>query len=170
MRKSVSLLLVAALCVVMFGLPSLAKAEDFTYAKRVALGLQGGSVGFGPTIEYWPSDNLDLSAKLSWIGYYSAIGFRGTYLFNNRYHIIDRPARPYVGAGLGYQSWSSGIWTWGGPGLEVFGGLMQPLSENWTVRGELQLSYYILTWPGGYTGTHGLPLGIDFGIFYHLGH
>jgi hypothetical protein len=170
MRKSVSLMLAAALCVAMLGLSATAKAEDFTYAKRVALGAQGGSVGFGPTIEYWASDNLDLSAKLSWFFYYSAIGLRGTYLFNNRINILSWPARPYVGAGVGYQSWSAyGYTAWGGPGMEVFGGLVQPFSKNWTVRAELQASYYILTWPGGYTGTRSFPLGINFGIFYHFG-
>ena len=171
MSKSLSVLLVAAVCVVLFSLPSTAQAEEFTYAKRVALGLQGGSVGFGPTIEYWSSDNLALSAKLSWIGYYSAIGLRGTYLLNNQIQLFgDYAARPYVGAGVGYQSWSAfGYTAWGGPGIEVFGGLLQPLSKNWTIRGELQAAYYVINWPGGYTGTQGFPLGIDFGIFYHLG-
>lgn len=35
-----------------FMLPAASQAEDFAYAKRLALGLQGGSIGFGPTIEY----------------------------------------------------------------------------------------------------------------------
>lgn len=174
MRKSVSMMLAAALCVVILGLPAMAEAEDFVYAKRVALGLQGGSVGFGPTIEYWPSDNLDLSAKISsWFLLYTAIGIRGTYLFNNRinFPIFSMPARPYAGAGVGYQSWSySGFDAWGGPGFEVFGGLMQPLSENWNLRGELQASYYVFSWPGGYTGSRSFPLAVDFGIFYHFGH
>lgn len=170
MRKSVSLLLVAAVCVIMFGLPTITQAEEFVYAKRVALGLQGGSVGFGPTIEYWPSDNLDLSAKLSWFFSYSAIGLRGTYLLDNRINILSMPARPYVGAGVGYQAWSAyGYTAWGGPGVEVFGGLMQPLTKNWNLRGELQAAYYIISWPGGYTGSRALPVGVDFGIFYHLG-
>ena len=170
MRKSVSLMFAAALCVAVLGLSATAKAEDFTYAKRVALGAQGGSIGFGPTIEYWASDNLDLSAKLSWWFLYSAVGLRGTYLLNNRINILSWPARPYVGAGVGYQAWSSGVWgNWGGPGLEVFGGLMQPLTKNWTLRGELQAAYYIISWPGGYTDSHGFPLGINFGIFYHFG-
>jgi len=170
MSKSVSVLIAATLCVVLFVLPNVAQAEEFVYANRVALGLQGGSVGFGPTIEYWPSDNLDLSAKLSWIGYYSAIGFRGTYLLDNRIEIISWPARPYIGAGVGYQSWNAlGYTAWGGPGVEIFGGLMQPLTKNWNLRGEVQAAYYVISWPGGYAGTRGFPLGINFGIFYHLG-
>jgi hypothetical protein len=171
MRKSVSLVFAAALCVVVLGLSTTTQAEDFNYAKRIALGLQGGSVGFGPTVEYWASDNLDLSAKLSWFFYYSAIGLRGTYLLNNPIHIFgDFSARPYVGAGVGYQSWSAlGYTAWGGPGAEVFGGLMQPLTKNITVRAELQASYYILTWPGGYLGSRGFPLGINLGGFYHFG-
>jgi len=169
--KHLSVLLVAAVCVALFGLPSTSKAEDFAYAKRVALGLQGGSIGFGPTVEYWPSDNLDISAKLSWFFYYSAIGLRGTYLLNNKIQIFgDFPARPYVGAGAGYQSWSAlGYTAWGGPGVEVFGGLMQPLTKNITLRAELQASYYIISWPGGYLGSRGFPLGINFGGFYHFG-
>jgi hypothetical protein len=171
MRKSVSLMLAAALCVVVLGLPATGQAEDFVYAKRIALGLQGGSVGFGPTIEYWPSDNLDLSVKLGTIFYYTSIGLRGTYLFNNRINIFSMPARPYAGAGVGYQMWNVAGWeSFGGTGIEVFGGLMQPLSKNWNLRGELQASYYMLSWPGGYTGSHALPIGVDFGIFYHLGH
>jgi len=169
-KKTVLTLIAVAVCAVILGLPAIAKAEDFVYAKRVALGLQGGSVGFGPTVEYWPSDNLDLSAKLSWWYLYSAIGLRGTYLLDNQIQIFgDFAARPYVGAGLGYQSWSAyGYTAWGGPGMEVFGGLMQPLTKNLTLRGELQASYYVITWPGGYVGSRGFPLGINFGIFYHF--
>jgi hypothetical protein len=169
MKQSVSVLLAAAVCVIL-GLPAISQAEDFVYAKRVALGLQGGSVGFGPTIEYWPSDNLDLSVKLGTIFYYTSIGLRGTYLFNNRINIISWPARPYAGAGVGYQAWNVAGWGgFGGAGLEVFGGLMQPLTKNWNLRGELQASYYMIHYPGGYTGTTGFPLGVDFGIFYHFG-
>jgi hypothetical protein len=165
-----SLLLAAAVCVVMLGLPSMAKADDFVYAKRVALGLQGGSFVFGPTIEYWPSDNLDLSVKIGAWFYYTNLGLRGTYLFNNRVNIIDWPARPYAGVGVGYETWNVSGWTaFSGAGFEVFGGLMQPLSKNWTVRGELQASYYAISYPFGYTGTTASPIGVDFGIFYHFG-
>jgi hypothetical protein len=170
MRKSVSVLFAAALCVVLFGLPQVAQAEEFVYANRVALGLQGGSFLFGPTIEYWPSDNLDLSARIGAWFYYTNFGVRGTYLLDNRINILDWPARPYVGAGLGYETWSVTGWTaFSGVGVEVFAGLMQPLSKNWTVRGELQASYRALSYPYGYTGTTATPIGVDFGIFYHLG-
>jgi hypothetical protein len=164
-------MIVSVACLAILGLPTTSMADEFVYGKRVALGLQGGSIGFGPTIEYWPSDNLDLSAKVGTIFYYTSLGLRGTYLLDNRVNIISWPARPYVGAGVGYQSWSVAGWgTWGGVGGEVFGGLMQPLSENWNLRGELQLSWYTFHYPFGYTGTTALPIGIDFGIFYHFGH
>jgi hypothetical protein len=169
--KSLSLLLVAAVCVALFVSPSSARAEEFNYAKRVALGLQGGSFLFGPTIEYWPSDNLDLSVKVGgWFGYTNLV-FRGTYLFNNQIHIFgDYSARPYAGAGLGYQSWSVlGYPGFGGGGLEVFGGLMQPLSKNWTLRGELDLQYYAVSYPYGYGGSTSGNFGVDAGIFYHFG-
>jgi hypothetical protein len=169
MKKQTLLFAVAVVALAAL-LPATSRAEDFVYAKRLALGLQGGSIGFGPTIEYWPSDNLALSAKVGTIFYYTSLGLRGTYLFNNRINIISWPARPYAGAGLGYQMWNVvGYTGFGGVGAEIFGGLVQPLSQNWTLRGELQASYYAITYPGGYVGATAFPLGIDLGIFYHFG-
>ena len=172
MEKSVKVLVAAAFLALLFGFPTATHAEEFTYAKRVALGLQGGSLSFGPTIEYWPSDKLDLSANVGWFFNYSSLMVRGTYLFEKPINIFgDFPARPYVGAGVGYRGYFfvSGYSAWGGPGLQVFGGLMQPLTKNWNLRGELLGEYYVINWPGGYTETGGFPLGVNFGIFYHFG-
>ncbi len=165
MRQSVSLLLVAAVCVIMFGLPATANAEDMNIAKRWAIGLSASPFsGYAPTVEYWTSDNLGLSANFSWYYYWSTIAFRGTYLFNNKINIFSMPARPYAGAGIGFTSWYGGH---SAPGLEVFGGLLQPFSQNISVRAELNASSYGLF----YNDEHSwFPLGIGVGVFYHFGH
>ncbi len=160
-----SVLLVAAVCVASFGLPSTAKAEEMNIAKRWALGLQANPfAGFAPTVEYWTSDNFGLSASVSGYWYWTTIGVRGTYLFDNRIEIFSMPARPYAGAGVGFTSWYGGAST---PGLEVFGGLLQPFSQNVSVRAELNAASYGLL---HHDADHPwFPLGIGVGIFYHFG-
>ena len=51
------------------------------------------------------------------------VGVRGTYLFDNQIHIFSMPARPYVGAGLGFISYGiyGEIAAYSGVGGEVFG-------------------------------------------------
>lgn len=169
MRKSLSVLLVATLLVVTFGLPSTARAEEMNVAKRWALGLNANPfAGFAPTVEYWTSENFGLSASFSWYYWWSVVGLRGTYLFDSPIHIFSMPARPYAGAGLGFLSYNAylGLDRYNTVGLEVFGGLLQPFSEHISVRAELQASSY------GFTGREGYhsfsPLSIGFGIFYHF--
>ena len=171
MRKSVSLLLVAAACVVMFGLPSAANADEMKVAKRWAVGLNASPFfGYAPTVEYWTSENFGLSASYSWYWYWSVIGVRGTYLFDTPINILSMPARPYVGAGLGFISWgvNGEFAAYNSVGGEVFGGLFQPLSDQLSVRAELEASSFGFT---GRTGYHSFsPLSVGVGIFYHLGH
>jgi hypothetical protein len=163
--KSVSVLLVAAVCVVLFGLPAAANAEDMNIAKRWAVGLSASPFsGYAPTVEYWTSDNFGLSANFSWYYWWSTITVRGTYLFDDRINIFSMPARPYAGAGVGFTSWYGGH---SAPGLEVFGGLLQPFSQQFSVRAELNAASYGLFYkdPG-----HGwFPIGVGFGVFYHFG-
>jgi len=170
-RKSVSVLLVAAVCIVMFGLPSAAKAEDLKVANRWALGLAANTFNYGlaPTVEYWTSENLGLSASFSWYWYASLIGLRGTYLFDTPIHIFSMPARPYAGAGLGFLSYNTltGYDPYSTVGLELFGGLLQPLSDQFSVRAELEASSYGFMSREGYHGYS--PLSVGFGIFYHFG-
>ena len=171
MRKSVSLLLVAALCIVMFGLPSAANAQELKVAKRWALGLSANAlnVGLAPTVEYWTSENLGLSASFSWYWYASLIGLRGTYLFDTPIKIFSMPARPYAGAGLGFLTYRAdlGLDQYSTVGLELFGGLLQPLSEQFSVRAELEASSFGFMGREGYHGYS--PLSVGVGIFYHFG-
>jgi len=164
MRKSVSVLLAAAVCVIMFGLPATANAEDMNFAKRWALGLSASPFsGYAPTVEYWTSDNFGLSASFTWYYWWTTIGLRGTYLFDNRINIFSMPARPYAGAGVGFTSWQGGYTA---PGLEVFGGLLQPFSQQFSVRAELNAASYGIF----HSGDHNwFPLGVGFGVFYHFG-
>ena len=172
MRKSVSLLLVAAVCVVMFGLPVTANATELKVAKRWALGLSANAlnVGFAPTVEYWTSENFGLSASFSWFWYGSLIGVRGTYLFDTPIHIFSMPARPYVGAGLGFLSYNavSELNRYSSVGGEIFGGLLQPLSDQFSVRAELEASSFGFISHEGYHSYS--PLTVGVGIFYHFGH
>jgi len=175
MRQTVSLLLAVALCVVMFGLPTTASATELKVAKRWALGLGGNTIngGLAPTIEYWTSENFGLSASFSYFFYASAIGLRGTYLFDKQINIFPMPARPYVGAGVGLFTYYPylGYKTYNGPGAEIFGGLLQPLTDQWSVRAELEASNYFVTLPGGYVVSRGYsPITVGLGIFYHFGH
>jgi hypothetical protein len=98
------------------------------------------------------------------------VGVRGTYLFDNQIHIFSMPARPYVGAGLGFISYGiyGEIAAYSGVGGEVFGGLFQPLSDQFSVRAELEASSYDFTRHAGARFIS--PLSIGVGIFYHLGH
>lgn len=171
MRKSVLLMLAAAVCVVMFGLPSAAKADELEVAKRWAVGLHANPFsGYAPTVEYWTSENFGLSASFSWYYWWSIVGARGTYLFDSQIHILAMPARPYAGAGLGFISWGvyEGSPAYNSVGVEVFGGLLQPFSDQLSVRAELHAASY------GFTGREGYrsfsPLSVGFGIFYHFGH
>jgi hypothetical protein len=156
----------------MFGLPSAANADELKVAKRWALGLSANALNFGlaPTVEYWTSENFGLSASFSWFLYGSLIGVRGTYLFDTPVKILSMPARPYVGAGLGFLSYNAdlGLSRYSSVGGEIFGGLLQPLSEQLSVRAELDASSF------GFTGREGYhsysPLTVGVGIFYHLGH
>lgn len=173
MKKSVSLLLAAALCVIMFGLPSTAKADEMKVAKRWALGLADNTFNFGlvPTVEYWTSENFGLSASFDYIFWSTRIGLRGTYLWDTPIHIFSMPARPYAGAGLGLFTVTPylGYDAYYGPSFEVFGGLLQPLSDRWSVRGELAASFYVLNVPGGYVyHSSYVPISLNFGIFYHF--
>ena len=170
MSKSVSLPLVAAVCVVMFGQPSAANADELKVAKRWAVGLSANPFsGYAPTVEYWTSENFGLSASFSWYYWWSIVGLRGTYLFDTPIKILEMPARPYAGAGLGFISYNTylGYDRYNSAGLEVFGGLLQPLSKQLSVRAELQTSSY------GFTGREGYhsfsPLSVGLGIFYHFG-
>ena len=158
MSKSVSLLLVAAACVVMLGLPSVANADELKVAKRWAVGLNASPFyGYAPSVEYWTSENLGLSASFSWYWWWSIIGVRGTYLFDTPIKIFTMPARPYVGAGIGFISY--GVYrdyaAYNSVGGEIFGGLFQPLSAQLSVRAELEASSYGLT---GREGYHDLSL------------
>jgi hypothetical protein len=171
MRQSVSLLLMVAVCVSVFGVPSAAKADELKVANRWAVGLNANPFsGYAPTVEYWTSENFGLSASFSWYYWWSTIGLRGTYLFDNQIEILPMPARPYAGAGLGFISY--GVYNqyaaYNSVGLEVFGGLLQPLSDRLSVRAELQASSYGFTGRDGYRSFS--PLSVGFGIFYHLGH
>ena len=104
MRKSVSLLLVAAVCVVMFGLPSAANADELKVAKRWALGLSASPFsGYAPTVEYWTSDNFGLSASFSGYYHWATIGLRGTYYGEqkvldswSRCRVLDMPFHKVV--------------------------------------------------------------------------
>ena len=172
MRKSVSLLLVATLCVVMFGLPSAARADEMKVAKRWALGLGGNAAdgGLAPTVEYWTSENFGLSASFSYFFWASMVGVRGTYLWDTPIHIFSMPARPYAGAGLGLFTVNPYLryGTYYGPSLEVFGGLLQPLSDRWSVRAELAASFHHVSVPGEYVYSNSYsPITLDVGIFYH---
>jgi len=170
-RKSVSLLLVTAVCIVVFGLPSTANAEDMNIANRWALGLSANAlnVGFAPTVEYWTSNNLGLSASFSWYWYATLIGLRGTYLFDTPVKILPMPARPYVGAGLGFLSYNTlvGYDPYSTVGFELFGGLLQPLSQQFSVRAELEASSFGFMRHEGYRNYS--PLSVGVGIFYHFG-
>lgn len=172
MRKSVSLLVTAALCVVMFGLPATANADELKVAKRWALGLSANALNYGltPTVEYWTSENFGLSASLSWFYYGSLIGVRGTYLFDTPINIFPMPARPYVGAGLGFLNYNAftGYSGYSSVGGEIFGGLFQPFSEWLSVRAELEASSFGFVNRAGYRSFS--PLSVGFGIFYHFGH
>lgn len=172
MRKSVSLLLVTAVCVVMLGLPSAANADELKIANRWALGLSANAlnVGLAPTVEYWTSENFGLSASFSLFRYWSMVGLRGTYLFDTPIHIFSMPARPYIGAGLGFISYNeyNGHVAYSSVGGEIFGGLLQPLSDQFSVRAELEASSYSFTGHEGYYDY--IPLTIGVGIFYHFGH
>jgi hypothetical protein len=166
----VSLLLVAAVCVVMFGLPPAANADELKVAKRWAVGLNANPFsGYAPTVEYWTNENFGLSASLSWFYHWSIVGLRGTYLFDTPIHIFSMPARPYAGGGLGFINWSAygGYASYSSVGVEVFGGLLQPLSDQFSVRAELHAASYSFTahdWSPGFS-----PLSVGFGIFYHFG-
>jgi len=138
----------------------------------LALGLSANALNYGlvPTVEYWTSENFGVSASFSWFYYGSLIGLRGTYLLDNQIHILDMPARPYVGVGLGfltynplvdYDRYSTG-------GAEIFGGVFQPLTDQISVRAELEASSFGFM---NRTGYHSYsPPSIGVGIFYHFGH
>ena len=98
------------------------------------------------------------------------VGVRGTYLFDNQIHIFSMPARPYVGAGLGFISWGvyNELAAYNSVGGEIFGGLFQPFSDQLSVRAELEAATYGLTGRSGYHSFS--PLSIGVGIFYHFGH
>jgi len=170
-KKTVSTLLAITLCVAIFGLPAAAKADEMKVAERWALGLHANPfAGYAPTVEYWASENMGLSASFSWYYWWSIVGLRGTYLFDTPVHILSMPARPYAGAGAGFISYNAylGHAQYNSAGLEVFGGLLQPLSDQISVRAELEASSYGLTGRTGYRGF--TPLSVGFGIFYHFGH
>ena len=171
MRQSVALLFLVAVFVVALGVPSVARADELNVANRWAVGLHANPFsGYAPTVEYWTSENFGLSASFSWFHWWSTIGLRGTYLFDTPINILPMPARPYAGAGLGFTSWYAyeGLAQYSSGGLEVFGGLLQPLSDQLSVRAELHASSFGFTVREGYRGYW--PLSVGFGIFYHFGH
>jgi hypothetical protein len=168
-KKTVSTLLVVAVCAAILGLPATAKADEMKVANRWALGLNANPfAGFAPTVEYWTSENLGLSASFSWYYWWSTIGLRGTYLFDTPIQILSMPARPYAGAGLGFLTYNAYLEysRYSNVGLEVFGGLFQPLSAQLSLRAELQASSYGLTGRAGYHSFS--PLSVGVGIFYHF--
>jgi len=156
----------------MFGLPSAAEADELRVAKRWALGLSANAlnVGLAPTLEYWTSENFGLSASFSLFRHWSMVGLRGTYLFDTPIQIFSMPARPYAGAGVGFISYNTylGHDSYSSGGAELFGGLLQPLSDQFSVRAELEASSYSFTQHEGYYGYN--PLTVGVGIFYHFGH
>jgi len=155
----------------LFGLPSAVHAEEMKVAKRWTVGLSATPfLGYGPTVEYWTSENFGLSASVGWTYYWWLLGLRGTYLFNTPVHILEMPARPYVGAELGFTSYGAqrGLGQYNNTGLEVFGGLLQPLSEWLSVRAELEMCSYSWYSRSGYHSPS--PISVGLGIFYHFGH
>jgi hypothetical protein len=162
-----SLLMLCALGLLVAVPTAVSAGEGLNVAHRWALGLQANAVnaGLNPTVEYWTSENFGISANVRAYFYWVGIGVRGTYLWDTPIHIFPIPARPYAGAGLGFDNYWLGVT---GESFEVFGGLLQPLNDRWSVRAELNAGWSIVRWgdhvrPGWYS-----PVSIGLGIFYHF--
>jgi hypothetical protein len=165
MRKT--LLVVCALAL-LAAVPSLAFSDELKVAHRWAVGLQTSAFSgwLEPTVEYWPSENFGLAASLGVLFFDEGLAIRGTYLWNTPIHIFSMPARPYAGAGLGFDDYTvySGVY---GERIEAFGGLLQPITDRWSFRAELELGLRFVSWgenaSRGYT-----PVSLGLGIFYHI--
>ena len=174
MRNSESLLFAAALCIVVLGLPATGSTQQLIVGHRWALGVTGDAIdgGLTPTVEYWPGEDFGVSASYSYFYNTTQVGLRATYLSNSPYDIYYMWPRPYIGAGVGvlsvnpyryYSGYSS-------PVGEIFGGLLQPLSDHWSIRAELGLSSYLGSQPYGYPNPSYSPITATLGLFYHFGH
>lgn len=121
-------------------------AKEFPVAGRVGLGLQinAFNFGIGPSLEYWASENVGLSVYLGGLRDYLLIGARGIYLFDAKLQTFSYPARPYLGVGYAYIQgpYYRHYNHFTGYGIELIGGIFQPLSSKVAIRGELVYQIY----------------------------
>lgn len=163
-------------------------AEELVMKERAGAGIQLNALNFGlgPTVEYWPTENIGVSGSVGIIGSFKSYGVRGNYLFDKKSEVWGLPARPYVGIGYAsiegpeYSLYGTTAKT-KGSGIELYGGILQPapsIAENVYIRPELLLStvtlettiettYFGKKYSEKYSGNYG-AFSIGLGIVYYF--
>lgn len=162
-------------------------AEDFNLGGRFGVGIQLNALNFGigPSVEYWPTNNIGISASFGSLSDYTSYGIRGSYLFDNKFDLFGTPTRPYLGAGFSSvtgpkYSFETVTSESKGSGIEIYGGILQQASflqqasKNIYVRTEFIYSTFDVTttidapsvkreFDAGYGG-----FSLGFGVVYYF--
>jgi len=152
-------------------------AEDFNLGGRFGVGIQLNALNFGigPSVEYWPTNNIGISASFGSLSDYTSYGIRGSYLFDNKFDLFGTPTRPYLGAGFSSvtgpkYSFETVTSETKGSGIEMYGGILQQASENIYLRTEFIYSTFDVTttindweYDAGYGG-----FSLGFGVVYYF--
>lgn len=124
-----------------------ARSSDYnSLARRFGVGIWGSvwNLGIGPSVEFYPLNNIGIMGTLGALFDYTSASVRGMFLLPSMFQIEGFPLRPYVGAGY-VHIWGPELDILGdtfeqnGDGFEIYGGMLfsaEALLENLYVRGE----------------------------------
>lgn len=145
---------------------------DFDLARRFGAGIQMNvlNLGIGPSVDYWITENLGLTATVGAMFDFTSVAIRGNYLLNHTFYPAGYPARPYFGVGFASvkADYDAASIEQKGSGLEVYGGLLLPAThvmKNLYFRGELILSTLKLETTGTTTYGDTVKIENDWGFF-----
>ncbi len=166
-RKVLVLALAMMVWLAGLGMASDGYAEDFNVGGRFGIGAQLNLLNFGvgPSVEYWLTDNIGISASYGALSDFTSYGIRGNYLFDGNLDLFGLPARPYIGAGFSSVTLEGVFSTSKGTGIEIYGGVLEQASENIYLRSELIYSTVDFT-SNDYIDYGAFSLG--FGIVYYF--
>ncbi len=178
-KKMLVLALAVMVCLAGLGMASDGYAEDFNLGGRFGVGIQLNALNFGigPSVEYWPTNNIGISASFGSLSDYTSYGIRGNYLFDNKFDLLGTSTRPYLGAGFSSvtgpkHDYGTITETTKGSGIEMYGGILQQAYgyENIYLRTEFIYSTFDVTttydsseYKAGYGG-----FSLGFGIVYYF--